>query len=76
MAEQEGEKKALTSFRWAWEVEKEHEQLFIKALETLGAETGALEIWVCPVCGHTHIGPPPDKCPVCNTPGERFERID
>jgi rubrerythrin len=76
VAEQEGEKKALNSFRWAWEVEKEHEQLFIKTLETLGQEAGELEIWVCPVCGHTHIGPPPDRCPVCNTPGERFERVD
>ena len=76
IAEEEGEKKALTSFRWAWEVEKEHELLFIKALDTLGAGAGELEIWVCPVCGHTHVGVRPDKCPVCNTPGERFDRID
>lgn len=75
IAEEEGEKKPLNSFRWAWEVEKEHEVLFTKALEMLGAEAGELEIWVCPVCGSTHIGARPDKCPVCGTPGERFELI-
>ena len=75
-AEKDGEKKAANSFIWAWEVEKEHEILFKKALETMGASVGDLEIWVCPVCGHTHLGVRPDRCPVCNTPGERFEKID
>ena len=75
-AEAEGNKKALTSFKWAWEVEKEHEVLFKQALETLGQEAGELVVYVCPVCGHTHIGLPPEKCPVCDTPRERFEKID
>jgi rubrerythrin len=74
-AEGEGEKKAQTNFRWAWEVEKEHEGLFREALAALGEGWKEVEIWVCPVCGHTHIGPRPDKCPVCGTPGERFELI-
>jgi len=75
-AEREGEKRAGTSFNWAWEVEKEHEVLFKEALEKLGKESAELEIWVCPVCGHTHIGPRPDKCPICATPGARFEQIE
>lgn len=74
-AEAEGQKKAANSFRWACEVEKEHEALFQQALAALGPEAGELEIWVCPVCGHTHIGKREDKCPVCGTPGERFEQI-
>jgi rubrerythrin len=75
-AEKEGEKKALTSFRWAWEVEKVHEGLYAKALETLGKEAGALfDYYVCPVCGYTHEGGAPEKCPVCGTPGSRFERV-
>jgi rubrerythrin len=74
-AEAEGEKKALTSFNWAWEVEKGHEVLFQKTLEALGSEAADLEIWVCPVCGHTHVGPRLEKCPVCGTPGARFELI-
>ncbi len=75
-AEAEGQKKALNSFKWAWEVEKEHEVLFKQALETMGTSIGELEIWVCPVCGHTHVGVRPDICPVCDTPGKRFEKID
>ena len=75
-AEAEGEKKAMRSFKWAWEVEKEHEELFKAALSNLGAAAEELDIWVCPVCGSTHVGVRPDTCPVCGTPGERFERID
>lgn len=30
--------------------------------------------WVCPVCGYVHEGEePPEKCPVCKVPGERFK---
>jgi rubrerythrin len=75
-AEKDDNKKAGTSFKWAWEVEKSHEQFFKQALAQLGAAAGELEIWVCPVCGNTCIGKPPEKCPVCNTPGARFEKID
>lgn len=74
-AEKDDNKKAGTSFKWAWEVEKGHEQLFKQALAQLGSAAGELEIWVCPVCGNTHIGTPPEKCPVCGTPGKRFEKI-
>ena len=29
--------------------------------------------WVCPVCGYVHEGDtPPEKCPICKVPGERF----
>ena len=31
--------------------------------------------WVCPVCGYRHQGEtPPEKCPLCGVPGERFVR--
>ncbi len=30
--------------------------------------------WVCPVCGYVHEGEePPEKCPVCKVPGEKFK---
>lgn len=33
--------------------------------------------WICKVCGYVHEGPqPPDICPVCKAPKERFEMID
>ncbi|HNX92444.1 MAG TPA: FAD-dependent oxidoreductase [Syntrophomonas sp.] len=32
--------------------------------------------WKCQVCGYIHEGPePPDECPVCGAPKERFEPI-
>jgi len=76
-AEAEGDKRAARSFGWALEVEKVHEALYRQALEILGkgkvaAET---EYYVCPVCGYTHEGPMEGRCPVCNTPAERFEKI-
>jgi rubrerythrin len=75
-AEAEAEKRALSSFKWAFEVEKGHEELFREALAKLGEDMGVVEIWVCSVCGYTHIGIPPEKCPVCGTPGKRFDKID
>jgi rubrerythrin len=74
-AEEEGEKKALRSFQWALEVEKVHEGLYRKALQTLGSDTAEGDYYVCPICGYTHYGAAPEKCPVCGTPGSKFERI-
>lgn len=77
-AESDGDKRALGSFKRAWEVEKAHEELYNKALEDLqaGKDAPAVEYYVCPVCGFTHAGKPPEVCPVCGTPGARFDCID
>ena len=74
-AEAEGEKKALNSFHWALEAEKGHEQLYKEALASLGTTTEEYDYYVCPVCGHTHPRNAPDKCPVCGTPGTRFQKV-
>jgi rubrerythrin len=76
-AEEEGAKKALRSFNWAMEVEKVHEGLYRKALAALEAQEAQAETdyYVCPLCGYTHEGPLEGRCPVCNTPGEKFERV-
>ena len=74
-AEAEGDKRALRSFKWALDVEKVHEGLYREALQALGKETPAGDYYVCPVCGYTHFASAPDKCPVCGTPGSKFERI-
>jgi rubrerythrin len=77
-AEAEGDRRAVRSFRWALEVEKGHEALYSKAAESLagGKDAPAAEYYVCPSCGYTHEGPMTEKCPVCGTPAERFEKID
>jgi rubrerythrin len=76
-AEGESAKRALNSFKWAWEVEKVHEALYRKALAAVEAQQALpnVDYYVCPVCGFTHEGPLEGKCPVCATPAERFERI-
>lgn len=76
-AEAEGVKKAVNTFRWAMEVEKGHAELYRKALQAAekGEDAPQVEYFVCPFCGYTHEGPMQGACPVCGTPGEKFELI-
>ena len=76
-AEAESVKRALSSFKWAWEVEKVHEELYRKALSTVEAGQSLPEVdyYVCPICGYTHEGPLQGMCPVCKTPADKFERV-
>jgi rubrerythrin len=76
-AEAEGNKPALTSFRFALAVEEVHHNLYSQALQALkaGADLAEAKIWVCPVCGDTFVGSPPDKCPVCGAPREKFFEV-
>lgn len=77
IAELQGEKRAVTTFKWALEAEKIHAELYRKAKEFVDqGKDFPIEgkVWICPVCGHTHIGPePPEKCPVCGAPAERYK---
>jgi rubrerythrin len=74
-AEKDQDKKALTSFRYALAVEKVHEALYTKMLAGLSKDAPVPEYYVCPICGNTFEGTAPDKCPICNTPSSRFEKI-
>jgi rubrerythrin len=74
-ADEVGDKKAKRTFDLAWDVEKVHEELFRKMLADLGQQAELFDYYVCPVCGYTHAGSAPERCPVCGTPGSRFERI-
>jgi rubrerythrin len=78
VAEAEANKAALTSFNNALTVEKTHHDLFTAALAALeaGKDLDAAEIWVCEVCGHTHVGAEaPDQCPVCKALKKMFTKI-
>ncbi|MDW7711702.1 MAG: rubrerythrin family protein [Deferrisomatales bacterium] len=74
-AQAEGSKAALSSFQWAWEVEKTHEALYRKAKENLGKGGESFDYYVCQVCGHTHERSAPEKCPVCGAPSSKFEKV-
>ncbi len=74
-AEEEGNKKATTTFKWAYEVEKTHRGLFTALSKDLQSGGDTYDYYVCPVCGHTHERQAPEKCPVCGIAGDRFEKI-
>jgi rubrerythrin len=73
-AKQEGNKQAVWSFDVANKVEKIHADLFQKAIDTIKkrGELEKVDYFVCSVCGNTVEGSPPDKCPICGAPRDRF----
>jgi len=75
VAELQGEKGAKRSMTYAIEAEKIHAEMFGDA-QTVAEDGEDIDIgtvYICPVCGFTHIGEPPDRCPVCNARKERFQ---
>jgi rubrerythrin len=74
-AKAENNKEAARSYHYALQVEKQHEELYKEMLASLGKGEEDYDYYVCPVCGSTHKRSAPDKCPICGTPKEKFERI-
>jgi rubrerythrin len=77
-AKAESHKEAIRTFNYANEVEKVHHRLYQQALEAV-KERKDLEqkdMYVCPVCGYTHEGEPPETCPVCGASKKVFNKID
>jgi rubrerythrin len=74
-AKAEGATMALRSFVYANGVEKVHAGLYEAALNRL--ETGMEEVdyYICPVCGHTVAGNPPNSCVFCGVSGDDFLRV-
>jgi rubrerythrin len=77
-AEAEGNKAAEVSFRYALAVEEIHHGLYTRAMEAVksGKDMPEAKIYVCPVCGNTVLGETPEKCPICNVPGDKFFAVD
>ncbi|AIG99322.1 MAG: hypothetical protein PWQ40_359 [Archaeoglobus sp.] len=69
-AEKEGNRRAMNSIKWALETEKVHAGIFKRLIES--GEDYRDKIYVCPVCGYAMEGEAPEKCPLCNTPKEKF----
>ena len=76
-AMEEGAQKAMLSFNNAMEVEKVHHRLYIQALDKVeaGEDLPVERIYVCSTCGNTVMGQPPEKCPVCGVPKEKFNEV-
>jgi rubrerythrin len=75
VAELQGEKGAKRSMTYAIEAEKIHAEMYgnAKKAAEAGDDIEIGEVYICPTCGFTHIGEPPDRCPVCNVKKERFK---
>ena len=75
VAELQGEKGAKRSMTYAIEAEKLHAEMYGDAQKVAeaGEDIDIGTVYICPTCGFTHIGEPPDRCPVCNVKKERFQ---
>ncbi len=76
VAEFQKEQDAIRSFHYALEAEKIHVTLFSQAREHALKKTDMPidgdKIYICPVCGFTHVGEYPDPCPVCGAKSNVF----
>jgi rubrerythrin len=75
-ANREGHR-AKTMLDWANRAEQVHARLFRQALEAMkaGQDLSQMDVYLCPVCGDVEFGPPPERCPICNTPGAKYQKI-
>jgi rubrerythrin len=73
-AELEQEKRALRSFGYALEVEKQHRAFYQEMLDSL-EEQEEYDYYVCPVCGSTHRREAPETCPICGADKARFMKV-
>jgi rubrerythrin len=71
------ERGAELAINYALAAEKIHAAYYKQAKDTVQDEKDMKidEIYVCPVCGFTHIGDAPEKCPVCNAPKAKLYRF-
>ena len=77
-AEEEGFFDIADKFRKVGEIEKQHEERFLKLLKNLEMqkvfEKSEITMWECRNCGHLVVGKnAPEICPVCAHPQSFFE---
>ena len=76
-AEEEGFPELAEKFRMVGEIEKHHEERYLKLLENVKNgkvfEKEESTVWVCDICGYRYEGTAaPKACPVCGYPGSHF----
>lgn len=79
-AEAEGFKKIAFLFRKVADIEKRHEERYLRLLSQLKGDLvfqsdNDEQIWICTNCGHIHVGKSAPKiCPVCDHDQSYFRR--
>ncbi len=77
-AEQEGNKRAVRSFKNALGAEEVHHQLYTEAAEAVkaGGDLPEAPVHMCKVCGHLATGDVPEKCPVCGAFAAAYVEVE
>jgi len=77
IAKLQNEKGAEKSIHYAVEAEKIHASLYQLAKDAVsnGKDVSISDIYICPVCGYTHNGNPPERCPVCGVSSKEFKKF-
>ncbi len=75
IAHLEEDKGAQQSIHYALEAEKIHSDMYKSAqkVSKKGKDIKLDTLYICPVCGYTHEGEPPEKCPVCGISSDQFK---
>ena len=57
--------------------EKVHFALYQQAIDMVkaGKDLSDAAIYLCPICGNVEIGTPPEKCPICGAPKDKFSQV-
>ena len=74
VAEEQKEKAAVRSNKFAMEAEKVHAAFYTQAQAAVeaGNDTDIGQVHVCSTCGWTGEGEPPDECPLCGAKKDKF----
>jgi rubrerythrin len=75
VAKLQNEKAAEKSIFYAIEAEKIHAEMYLEAKKIVDEKKDIPKsnVYVCTVCGHTHIGEEaPDECPVCKVKKDKY----
>ena len=75
VAEEEENQAARISFSHARDAEEFHAKLYKNAIDHM-IEERETNYHVCQVCGYVVDGQPPDNCPICNAPRDKFAQVD
>ena len=71
-AEQLGSRALITGFGHGAEIDRLNLELY----RTLGDRPADTDYYVCDFCGYIATDAPPEKCPICTAPRNRFKRTD
>jgi rubrerythrin len=71
-AEKLGSKALATGFRHSGNVDK----ITLSLFKNLKEDNSEAQYYVCNFCGFVAKNSPPDNCPICTAPKNRFKKIE